>query len=82
MKPITIHVSEPLYQEFQKHAKQTDRKAAELIREAMQLYRDQKIRKPQDAQHSRYQANFGRVRYLKPWTSRAEMLEDFFDDRT
>jgi ribbon-helix-helix CopG family protein len=81
MKPITIHVSEPLYQEFQKHAKQTDRKAAELIREAMQLYRDQKIRKPQT--HSIRDIkpiSVGKI--LKPWTSRSEMLEDFFDDRT
>jgi hypothetical protein len=44
MKTITIHVSEPIYREFQEFAKLTDRKTAELIREAMELYRDERIR--------------------------------------
>ena len=43
MKPITINVSEITYSEFQKHAKRQDRKTAEIIREAMELYREEKI---------------------------------------
>jgi len=43
MKPITVNVSEVTYSDFQKYAKQQDRKTAELIREAMELYRETKI---------------------------------------
>lgn len=43
MKPITINVSESVYRDFQEYAKRKDRKAAELIREAMELYREKKI---------------------------------------
>jgi predicted CopG family antitoxin len=43
MKTITINVSEPVYRDFQKQAKCMDRTASELIREAMELYRDQRI---------------------------------------
>jgi hypothetical protein len=39
MKTITVNVSEPVYQDFQAFAKKVDRKASELIREAMELYR-------------------------------------------
>jgi len=39
MKTITINVSEPVYREFQSQAKRLDRTAAELIREAMEEYR-------------------------------------------
>jgi hypothetical protein len=38
MKPITIHVSEPLYALFQSEARKRDRKTAELIRDAMESY--------------------------------------------
>lgn len=45
MKTITINVSEPVYKAFQQHAKKADRKAAELIREAMELYRRERIQR-------------------------------------
>ena len=38
MKTITVNVSEPVYRDFQAYARRTDRKAAELIREAMEQY--------------------------------------------
>lgn len=41
MKTITVNVSEPIYEEFRQYAKKTERKASELIREAMELYRQQ-----------------------------------------
>jgi hypothetical protein len=44
MKPITVNVSESTYMDFKKYAKRTDRKTAELIREAMELYREKKIK--------------------------------------
>ena len=39
MKAITLNVSEPLYLEYQEYAKRHDRTTAELIREAMEAYR-------------------------------------------
>ena len=43
MKTITVNVSEPVYRDFQNYARRSDRTTAELIREAMEFYRDQKI---------------------------------------
>lgn len=45
MRTITVNVSEPVYEEFQRYAKKVDRKASELIREAMELYRMQTIQR-------------------------------------
>jgi hypothetical protein len=45
MKTITVNVSQPVYEDFRRHAQKTDRKAAELIREAMELYRQQHIQR-------------------------------------
>ncbi len=45
MKTITVNVSEPVYQDFQEYARRVDRTASELIREAMELYREQRIRR-------------------------------------
>lgn len=43
MKPITVNVSETTYSEFKRYAKRQDRKTAEIIREAMEFYREKKI---------------------------------------
>jgi hypothetical protein len=40
MKTISINVSEPVYREYQERARQLDRPTAELIREAMEAYRE------------------------------------------
>jgi hypothetical protein len=80
MKTITVHVSEPVYREFQRFAKQTDRKTAELIREAMELYRAQRIRpKKLHSLLDHTPVDLGKP--LKPSRSRADLLENFFDDR-
>lgn len=39
MKTITVNVSEPVYDEFRSYAAKVDRKTSELIREAMEEYR-------------------------------------------
>jgi len=44
MKTISVNISEPVYDDFVEHARRTDRTAAELIREAMELFRNQRIR--------------------------------------
>ena len=43
MKAISVYVSEKTYEEFQKYAQDQDRPVAELIREAMEAYRERKI---------------------------------------
>ncbi len=43
MKAISIYVSEKTYTEFKKYAQDQDRPVAELIREAMELYRERRI---------------------------------------
>lgn len=45
MKTITINVSEPVYEDFQRFAQKTDRRASELIREAMEQFRRQHIQR-------------------------------------
>ena len=45
MKTISVNISEPVYEDFIEHARRTDRTAAELIREAMELFRNERIRK-------------------------------------
>lgn len=45
MKAITVNVSMPVYEEFQSYASKVDRKASELIREAMEEYRQQHIQR-------------------------------------
>ena len=44
MKPVTFNVSEPIYRLFQAEAKKRDKKTAELIRDAMELYVVEKLR--------------------------------------
>ncbi len=44
MKTISVNVSEPVYRDFLEHARRTDRTAAELIREAMESFRETRIR--------------------------------------
>ena len=43
MKTITINVSEPVYRDFQRIAKARDRTASELIRQAMEEFRERRI---------------------------------------
>lgn len=44
MKTITINVSEPVYRDFREYARAHDRPTSELIREAMEVFRNERIR--------------------------------------
>ncbi len=46
MKLISVYVSAKTYSEFKSYAEAEDRPVAELIREAMELYRNSRIRPP------------------------------------
>ena len=51
MKLISLNVSEKTYGEFKKYAQDQDRPVAELIREAMELYREKKIELQKSLKH-------------------------------
>ena len=45
MKTITSNGSESVYEEYRQYAVKVERKASELIREAMELYRQQHMQR-------------------------------------
>ncbi len=53
MKTITINVSEPVYDDFRRAAKAAGRPTSEMIREAMEHYRRQFLRKRDDLHNFR-----------------------------
>lgn len=76
MKTITINVSEPVYADFQRQAELQDRPTSELIREAMEAYRQAKIRPVRSLRDLR-PASVGAV--LQSWTGRSELVDDLMD---
>jgi Arc/MetJ-type ribon-helix-helix transcriptional regulator len=71
MKTISVNISEPVYKDFIEHARKTDRTAAELIREAMELFRNQRIR-PRTSVAALKPVDLGKT--LRPLTSRDDLL--------
>ena len=71
MKTISVNVSEPVYEDFMQHAQRTDRTAAELIREAMDLFRNERIR-PRTSLAALKPLNLGKT--LKPLSNRDDLL--------
>ena len=72
MKIISLNVSEKTYTEFKKYAQDQDRPVAELIREAMELYRDRKIQLQNPLKHMPTTA---KPRLKRRWT-REEIQEE------
>jgi hypothetical protein len=77
MKTITVNVSEPVYEDFQRYARRTDRKAAELIREAMEVYRQQHMER-RTSLRDRRPANVGGP--IEAITEETDILGGMFDD--
>jgi hypothetical protein len=73
MKTISVNVSEPVYEDFMEYAQRTDRTAAELIREAMDLFRNQRIR-PRTSLATLKPLNLGKT--LRPLTNRDDLLKE------
>ena len=71
MKTISVNISEPVYEDFIAYARRTDRSAAELIREAMELFRNQRMR-PRTSVASMKPLDLGYT--LRPLTSRDDLL--------
>ena len=76
MKTITVNVSEPVYADFQRYSEQQDRPTSELIREAMEHYRQLKIRPARSLRESR-PASVQAI--IKPWSGRGELLDDMLE---
>jgi len=77
MKAVTIHLEESVYSEFQTLARKSKRSASELIREAMDLYRQKVKKNTHSLIDSPPAASVGDI--LEPWSKRSEMLDNFFD---
>jgi hypothetical protein len=77
MKTITINVSEPVYEEFQRFAKHSGRTTSELIREAMETYRRQHLSPRRDLSGFRPRS-VGRV--LRPLSADDDLLAEMLDD--
>jgi Arc/MetJ-type ribon-helix-helix transcriptional regulator len=76
MKTITVNVSEPVYSDFREHARRQDRPTSELIREAMALYRDQRLR-PRGTLRALAPLSLGEV--LQPLLEDDDLLEEMLD---
>ncbi|MBN2234811.1 MAG: hypothetical protein JW706_06655 [Opitutales bacterium] len=77
MKTITVNVSEPVYADFQQHARKVDRKASELIREAMELYRQVHMQRSSSLRDRRPVSVGGPI---LPLTADDDLLGDMLDD--
>ena len=77
MKAITINVSEPVYRVFRKYAEAQDRNTSELIREAMELYKAEKIEKKISIRNLR---PFSVGKVLVPVSKRKDYLEEMLDE--
>jgi len=77
MKTITINVSEPVYREFREYASLQDRTTSELIREAMEDYRRNKI-KSQKSLAQLKPSSVGTV--LREYRGDDDLLGELLDD--
>lgn len=76
MKTITINVSEPVYEDFRRAAHGSGRPTSELIREAMEDYRRERLRPRNDLRGFRPQS-LGRA--LRPLTREDDLLDEMLD---
>jgi len=77
MKTITINVSEPVYRDFQRYAKEHDRTASELIRHAMEEYRHTHLQ-GSGSLRNLHPLSLGKV--LRPLTADDDLLGEMLDE--
>ncbi|MGB3119115.1 MAG: hypothetical protein WBE58_09860 [Verrucomicrobiales bacterium] len=77
MKTITINVSEPVYEDFREYARKVDRKSSELIREAMELYRQMHMQRRTSLRNRRPASVGGPI---QPITGADDVLGEMLDD--
>lgn len=73
MKTITINVSEPVYEDFRRASKSLGRPTSELIREAMESYRRERLRPRHDLGSLRPRS-LGKI--LKPLSREDDLLAE------
>lgn len=76
MKTITINVSEPVYEDFRRAARRLGRPASELIREAMELYRSERLHPTGDLSAFRPRSA-GKM--LRPLTRQDDLLAELVE---
>ncbi len=76
MKTITINVSETVYEDFRRASRSQGRPASELIREAMEIYRQERLRAPSRLEGFRPRSA-GRV--LRPLAREDDLLSEMLD---
>lgn len=76
MKTITINVSEPVYEDFRRASRRLDRPTSELIREAMEQYPRERLRRRENLRGSQPRS-LGRV--LKPLDRKDDLLSEMLD---
>jgi hypothetical protein len=77
MKTVTINVSEPVYEDFQMFAKRVDRKTSELIREAMEIYRQTHMQR-RTSLRKRHPVSVGGP--IQPLSVGDDLLGEMLDD--
>lgn len=77
MKTITINVSETVYDDFRQYARKMDRNASELIREAMELYRETHMVRRTSLQDRRAASVGGAI---QPITGEDDLLGEMLND--
>lgn len=79
MRTITVNVSEPVYEEFQRAAKAQGRPTSELIREAMERHRREILRPRSDLSEFR-PVSTGQV--VRPLTADDDILDEMLGDES
>jgi len=77
MRTITVNVSDLVYQDFRAFARKRDRKASELIREAMEMYRQTHIQRQTSLRDIRPASVGGPI---QPITGADDLLGEMLDD--
>jgi predicted CopG family antitoxin len=79
MNTITVDVPDPVYRDLQDYAKRVDRPVSELIREAMELYRDLKIGRKRMSLLDMPSFSVGKI--LKPLGPDDDLLGEMLEGR-
>ncbi len=76
MKTVAVEIPESLYADYEAYAQRRNLKTENVIHMALQLHRA-RLRKGTHSLRDHQPVSMGKL--LKPWNSRAELLEDFFE---
>jgi hypothetical protein len=77
MRAVTIHVEELVYRDFQKIARRAKRSTSELIREAMENFRQRSGKSKLPLWQAGEPASVGHIKV--PWSGREDLVGGFFD---